>query len=345
MKITFDPKSAADVADVAAILAALKPETTGVTGGSPSATPNPAPVVPAPAPAPVAATETPAPASAEDAFSGNPLDIAAAAIPPQSATEPTPVAPSTPPSTGPTATTPASPSSDAAEAFGNAPLSPEQTPASTPAPAVAPPPPEAAASSGPPPAPASTTSDDPAALYESIAKPPAAAAAAETDKNGLPWDARIHSGPPSKKPKNQDGTWRRKRGVGDDEVAAVEAELRQVMGAQPVAAAPLAPAPPPAAPPAAPPVAAAPAAPAPVASPPSVPAAPVSTASPADGATPAPSFTDLMRRITSLQTAGHLDNAKTGELCQSLNLTSVRDFVHRADMIPQMLVLLSDLGS
>lgn len=47
--------------------------------------------------------------------------------------------------------------------------------------------------------------------------------ASELDKNGFPWDARIHS---SSKNTNQDGTWRYTRG-GDPAVRAqVEAELR-----------------------------------------------------------------------------------------------------------------------
>lgn len=47
--------------------------------------------------------------------------------------------------------------------------------------------------------------------------------AGELDKNGFPWDARIHS---SSKNTNQDGTWRYTRG-GDPAVRAqVEAELR-----------------------------------------------------------------------------------------------------------------------
>lgn len=45
------------------------------------------------------------------------------------------------------------------------------------------------------------------------------------DKNGLPWDGRIHS---SSKNKNSDGSWRYLRGVDKDLVGIVEAELRQV---------------------------------------------------------------------------------------------------------------------
>ena len=55
-----------------------------------------------------------------------------------------------------------------------------------------------------------------------------------TDRNGFPWDNRIHS---SNKQTTADGVWRKRRGIDDATVAAVEAELRQVMGAP--AAAPL----------------------------------------------------------------------------------------------------------
>lgn len=50
----------------------------------------------------------------------------------------------------------------------------------------------------------------------------------ELDSAGLPWDQRIHS---SSHKKKADGTWKRLRGVDDALVAAVEAELRQVMAA------------------------------------------------------------------------------------------------------------------
>lgn len=50
----------------------------------------------------------------------------------------------------------------------------------------------------------------------------------ELDKNGLPWDARIHG---STKTKNSDGTWRAKRGVDNALVLQVNNELWQLMGA------------------------------------------------------------------------------------------------------------------
>lgn len=43
-----------------------------------------------------------------------------------------------------------------------------------------------------------------------------------TDKNGLPWDERIHAGT---KALNADGTWKKRRGVDDATVAAVTDEL------------------------------------------------------------------------------------------------------------------------
>lgn len=53
--------------------------------------------------------------------------------------------------------------------------------------------------------------------------PTANAPAVELDKNGLPWDARIHS---STKSKLKSGEWKEKRGVEAATVAAIEAELR-----------------------------------------------------------------------------------------------------------------------
>lgn len=52
----------------------------------------------------------------------------------------------------------------------------------------------------------------------------------EVDKDGLPWDALIHT---ESKAKNADGRWRNKRNLDAALKARVEAELRQVMGAAP----------------------------------------------------------------------------------------------------------------
>lgn len=178
----------------------------------------------------------------------------------------------------------------------------------------------------------------------------------EVDSRGLPWDARIHSGPANKKPKNADGSWRKGRGVDDATIAQVEAELRSVMGAAPppvpvapapapeVAAAPIPPAPPvPVAAPAPPAPAAEAPTPAPIAPEPTLAAA--VTASGPVAATPAANFADLMRKITGLQTAGHLTVEGTAEISASLGITGVRDLMHRPDLIPSFDALLPTGGA
>lgn len=207
----------------------------------------------------------------------------------------------------------------------------------------------------------------------------AAPAGVETDKNGLPWDKRIHAGKENDKKKVADGSWRKRRGVADDLVTQVEAELRQIMAAPgpnaspaapPAAASPEpAPAPAPTAAPVAPPPTPADAGtasgpdvaatassappPPPVATPPAAaPAAPpVQAATPIEPAAPAPApaATDgpltlpvLMRKITALQTAGTLDVAGTNAIAVSLGLTSVRDLVQRPDLIASFDALLPE---
>lgn len=232
--------------------------------------------------------------------------------------------------------------------------------------------PNAAAAFAPPPLaqPPGTAADAP----PPIPATPAAAAPAspppgvETDAAGFPWDARIHSGPANTKPKNADGTWRKKRNVDDATVAAVTAELRQVMGAP-------APGnnPPPAAehvatqvPPPPPLAAAVSPEPAPAAVPPPVPTAPPPTPAAADipsgpgvatpaaepaAAPPSPppappatgnAFADLMRKITGLQTSGALTVEGTKQIAETLGITGVRDLMHRPDLIPSFDALLPE---
>jgi len=71
----------------------------------------------------------------------------------------------------------------------------------------------------------------PAAMPAATTSAPTAAAltapAPTVDKDGLPWDARIHS---SSKALNADGRWRAKKGLNDGAmVSAVQAELRALM--------------------------------------------------------------------------------------------------------------------
>lgn len=83
------------------------------------------------------------------------------------------------------------------------------------------------------------------------AAPPSPAGGVALDSDGLPWDARIHAG---SKGTNKDGRWTAKRNLNDGAyIAAVQAELRQLMAIPPGGAPAAMPAPPaPPAPPAAP---------------------------------------------------------------------------------------------
>jgi hypothetical protein len=58
--------------------------------------------------------------------------------------------------------------------------------------------------------------------------PPAAPGNPERDKNGMPWDGRIHA---SSKAKVADGSWRMKRGVDERLVAQVTGELQAAAAA------------------------------------------------------------------------------------------------------------------
>lgn len=85
----------------------------------------------------------------------------------------------------------------------------------------------------PPPPPLAETTASDAATTSSTASTTSAASqsgaidTADLDKNGLPWDGRIHSG---SKGKNQDGSWKALRGVDKDIVPGIEAELRALVG-------------------------------------------------------------------------------------------------------------------
>lgn len=83
------------------------------------------------------------------------------------------------------------------------------------------------------PAAATTPATTPSAPAPQVT--PTQVANAELDKDGLPWDERIHAGT---KTKTQKGIWTRKKGVEDSVFDAVIAELRQ----QYPAATPVAPA-------------------------------------------------------------------------------------------------------
>jgi outer membrane biosynthesis protein TonB len=230
---------------------------------------------------------------------------------------------------------------DAARVFATAPMpelpGDEPTAEAAPAPAA-----EAVAPAAPPPPPAAAPAPAPAPA------PAAAAPAGVTlDKEGLPWDARIHATVEGGGGKiTKDGLWRAKRGVSADAKAAVVAELKAALAAAPAPAAPVPPAPA-AAPAAAPPPPSAPANPAPSAEPvpsapppPAAPVAPAPAPAPApaatDGAAPAPAqaFAQLMGEVTQAQTAGKITAEETTAALAGLGLSQLRDLLTRPDLIP-----------
>ena len=107
---------------------------------------------------------------------------------------------------------------DAAAVFGACPLTVDAAvlPTAPVAPqAGVPLPPSASLPPAPPPG--------PTASVPTVAAPTASVV---TDKNGLPWDARIHA---SSKTMNADGSWRGRRNTDAHIIASVEAELRALM--------------------------------------------------------------------------------------------------------------------
>lgn len=161
----------------------------------------------------------------------------------------------------------------------------------------------------------------------SAAAPVTPASGVELDKNGLPWDERIHAGT---KTKIKSGEWKAKKGVEAALVAQVEAELRARM-----AAAPAAPAAPVVADPAAVFGAAAPgvpAAPAPFV-PPAAPLAPAAPAAPSVSADPT-TFEQLMPRITAAVTAGIIAPTAVGAACAAHGVASVVTLQTNPQFVP-----------
>lgn len=74
---------------------------------------------------------------------------------------------------------------------------------------------------------ASSAPPVPVLSAQALGNTSAQAAGIEVDKEGIPWDERIHSG---NKTKVKDGTWTRKRNVPDDYYNAIKADLLTVMG-------------------------------------------------------------------------------------------------------------------
>ncbi len=150
---------------------------------------------------------------------------------------------------------------------------------------------------------------------ELLAQEEAAGALSVLDDRGLPWDERIHS---SNRERTAAGVWRKRRGVDDTTVEAVEAELRA--GAPAIPPPPPMPMPVPADAPEGgwlPPGAPVP--------PPPPPSAPMTLAS-------------VMSRITAAMASGAVTFTQIAEAAQALGVaTGLPGFQDRPDLLPAFL--------
>jgi hypothetical protein len=193
--------------------------------------------------------------------------------------------------------------------------------------------------------PAASTAATPQNTASAVTSTPAGI---EVDKNGMPWDGRIHT---ETKSKNQDGTWRYRRNTDKALIAQVEAQLRAVQ-AIPAAggvAAPNVPPSPGSVPPAPGPLAPAPsaspsasAAPAPSPTPPApgsvVPAAP-SPSQPTAAAAPVPEnpFIAFIGRITPLLGDGRLTQPEVEAACAAVGVVGGLPLLStRPDLVPNV---------
>lgn len=166
----------------------------------------------------------------------------------------------------------------------------------------------------------------------------------DVDKNGMPWDVRIHAGT---KTKNADGTWRYKRGVQPASIKIVEDELRAVMALPNVASGasgatastPAAPnaatiAPPPPPPPAS--AAASPALPAPTGPAPSPVAAQgiAGPASPSNVPGAINTYVELAGAMTGALVAKKLTQEECGAILFEFGVSSLPLVAARPDLIP-----------
>lgn len=176
----------------------------------------------------------------------------------------------------------------------------------------------------------------------------------QVDKDGLPWDARIHS---SNKKKKADGTWTRRRGVSDAEFETIKADL---LGGGVQAPAPAAPQPAPSLPPvpafdpaqfAQTPNGAAFAPPAQFTAPaPVAPVAPAAVPQPLPTPSVANTLNTVMTRIQQGFAAGKMDANYIPSLQQRLGqhfgvqINSITDIAGRQDLIDGAIALIDQDG-
>lgn len=162
----------------------------------------------------------------------------------------------------------------------------------------------------------------PEAAFSAVTEPAAPVLVPENndrlDKNGLPWDERIHA---SSRAKNADGSWRAKRGVDDATVAQVEGELKALMA---IPSAPVPPAPEPVEP-----IATTVVPPAPL----PVPAAPLPPAPAADDRA---AFVNLISRASSAIGAKTLTQEELTAAVTAVGVPSLPLLANRLDLVPQV---------
>ena len=162
------------------------------------------------------------------------------------------------------------------------------------------------------------------------------------DKTGLPWDARIHA---STKTMIANGSWKMKRGVSEEEVAKITAQLRQVMNAP---AAPVAVEAPPIN------VISMPVPVATVQAPPAIQPPPVNVQPVATVQPPAnegsvvigpdyDSFFVVVNLATEPATASKFRDGEVDAICKTFGLTAFSDLSMRLDLVPAIYQRLMDI--
>lgn len=164
-----------------------------------------------------------------------------------------------------------------------------------------------------------------------IQAPDTAAADTVSDKDGIPWDARIHS---ETRKTNADGAWRYRRNLDPNVKAVVTLELKAKYGTQaPLASIPAPPAP-----------SAPPAPPAPVAPQPPAASLPVPNGLPVGvpnaplpgvvSTSPATNFRELMSKVNKAKGAGLLSEQQLTLACRAVNIDSITALASQPDKVP-----------
>lgn len=242
--------------------------------------------------------------------------------------KPIELTPAQPPGEGPTIDPHPADGIDPASVFAKAPSVPTGTTQDPPT-GAAPPAPVGNVSSGAAAAtltPAAPAQGAPATAATDTKSP--VGAPGHIDKDGLPWDARVHS---DTRKLNADGTWRLRRNLDPAVKAAVYAELKGAPKA-------------PTAPPAPPATGTAPPAPASTVVPPAPTTAlpvsngvPMGMPNPPDArVVPVASFRELMTKINQNLAAGRLSQAQLNQACAEVGAGSITELTAQPSLVAPM---------